>query len=250
MDAAVAELHTALLDAFEAICRALPSARFERHDGHAVLSYPRIPLPTFNGVWTWRDDDSVVAALEAALASVGSAGVPLGVLALGAPAGVLADAARVGLSETETIPGMLVRSADFNVVHTPDTIDVDSLSAARDLVADAFAIPVDWFRPMYTRTVLDDAGAVVYTLHADGAAVSTALALRCGDGVGIFNVATPAAKRGRGYGAAVTSRAVVDAFEDGATFAFLQSSSVGEPVYRRLGFDHVATYTLAYAPDH
>jgi predicted GNAT family acetyltransferase len=117
-------------------------------------------------------------------------------------------------------------------------------------MADAFDIPGDWFRPMYTRDVLDAADATVYTLVADGNAVSTALGIRCGDAVGIFNVATPERERGRGYGAAVTSRAVADAFDDGATFAFLQSSTLGEPVYRRLGFEHVSTYTLAYEPSH
>ena len=78
--------------------------------------------------------------------------------------------------------------------------------------------------------------------------MSTAISSVHGDAVGIFNVATPERRRGRGYGADVTSRALADAFARGAQFGYLQSSPLGEPVYRRLGFEQVATYTLAYQP--
>jgi predicted GNAT family acetyltransferase len=74
--------------------------------------------------------------------------------------------------------------------------------------------------------------------------------MRVGEGVGIFNVATPAAERGRGLGAAVTSCALERAFGDGCTYAFLQTSTLGEPVYRRLGFRDAGDFTLAFAPPH
>jgi predicted acetyltransferase len=70
--------------------------------------------------------------------------------------------------------------------------------------------------------------------------------VRQGAAVGIFNVATPKSHRGNGYGTAVTSRAVVEGFSAGAAFAYLQSSAIGESVYRRLGFEQVSTYTIAF----
>jgi predicted GNAT family acetyltransferase len=72
--------------------------------------------------------------------------------------------------------------------------------------------------------------------------VSTAIGWHGGDALGVFCVATPARFRGRGYAGLATSAAVAAGFEDGATFAFLQSSALGEPVYRRLGFRQVSTY--------
>jgi len=76
------------------------------------------------------------------------------------------------------------------------------------------------------------AGAVLYCL--------------CGV-AGIGWVGTlPSASR-RGYGAAVTWRAIVAGFERGMRFASLQASPLGEPVYRRMGFQ-VASYYHVYVP--
>ena len=54
--------------------------------------------------------------------------------------------------------------------------------------------------------------------------------------------------RGRGYGAAVTARAVIDGFANGAELALLAASPMGEPVYRRLGFREVLRYVLFRRP--
>jgi predicted acetyltransferase len=55
--------------------------------------------------------------------------------------------------------------------------------------------------------------------------------------VGIFNVATPARHRGRGFGCAVTARAVAEGASRGAAWSWLQSSPLGVSVYERLGFE-------------
>jgi len=63
-----------------------------------------------------------------------------------------------------------------------------------------------------------------YVGRADGAIVSTAVGVTLDGATGVFNVATLPAHRGRGYGTALTARAVRDGFEAGSTFGFLQSS--------------------------
>ena len=60
---------------------------------------------------------------------------------------------------------------------------------------------------------------------------------------------TPPQHRGRGYGAAITAQVVRDGFRAGARFAWLQSSALGRPVYRRLGFRDVESYVLFAAPE-
>jgi predicted GNAT family acetyltransferase len=64
-----------------------------------------------------------------------------------------------------------------------------------------------------------------------------------------FNIATPPADRRRGYGAAVTARAVTDGLAAGARWSWLQSSVAGYPVYERLGFRTVESWQSWLSPD-
>jgi predicted GNAT family acetyltransferase len=239
-----------LVDAFAALSSGHPEAALERRDGYVLMSYPRAPLPAMNGVWSGNDDASAAAALEGELERIRATGVPPGVTVLDDRSPLLlAEARRLGLTETLLLPGMSVsrdtfRPADAGGAEIEIATDDETLADACEVMCAGFGAPVDWFREMYRRDRL--ARASVYVLRADGQPAATALAYPGREGLGIFNVATPEDWRGRGYGAAVTSRAVADGFSAGATFAYLQSSAMGESVYRRLGFEQVSTYTLAY----
>src|SRR6476659_7421379 len=87
-----------------------------------------------------------------------------------------------------------------------------------------------------------------YLGRVAGRDVSTSVGLTLGNDVGLFGVATPPEHRGRGYGAALTAAAARDGFAAGADLAWLQSSRLGLPVYRRLGFREVETYVLRSRP--
>jgi ribosomal protein S18 acetylase RimI-like enzyme len=244
-------LHSELVDAFAALLSSHPEATFEQRDGYVFVSYPRAPLPAMNGVWSGNDDVSAAAALEGELERVRATGIPPGVTVLdGEAPRLLAEARRLGLTETLPLPGMTtwpdrfrpveIDSAEIEVVD-----DEEALAEACAVLADGFGVPVEWFRDIYRPEGLG--GGVVYLLRENGRPASTAVSYQGRSGLGIFNVATSEQWRGRGYGAAVTSRAVSDGFAAGADFAYLQASAMGEPVYRRLGFEQVSTYTLAYA---
>lgn len=71
----------------------------------------------------------------------------------------------------------------------------------------------------------------------EGVAVATAMAVHTGDVVGIYNVQVREEVRGRGLGRAITLAAIEAGRTRGATVASLQSSELGLPVYRRLGFE-------------
>jgi GNAT superfamily N-acetyltransferase len=81
----------------------------------------------------------------------------------------------------------------------------------------------------------------------DGVPVATAMAVHTGDVVGIYNVQVREEARGRGLGRAMTLAAIEAGRARGATVASLQSSELGLPVYRRLGFETRYWY-LALAP--
>ncbi len=123
-------------------------------------------------------------------------------------------------------------------------VDVGEQHLHLDLVESVFEMPPELVAPFRAAALLTRPGVRGYVATADGEVVSTAMAMTDGDHVGVYNVATPEAHRGRGYGAAVTARAVLDGLAAGASTAVLQSSDVAVGVYERLGFRTVELWTM------
>ena len=73
----------------------------------------------------------------------------------------------------------------------------------------------------------------------DGEPVATVSLVTAGGAAGIYNVTTVEAARGRGIGAAMTVAAVRHGADRGFEVATLQASTLGRPVYERLGFEFV-----------
>ena len=94
-----------------------------------------------------------------------------------------------------------------------------------------------------------DAGPVVrFAATVDGRMVGTALLLTTHDVAGIYVVTTMPEYRRRGIGTALTAAALEIARERGLRVGTLQASPLGEPVYRRMGFETVAEYRLYQFP--
>jgi N-acetylglutamate synthase len=246
-------LHEALCGAFELLSSVLEEARFERRDGYAWLVNPPIPIPQFNGVWA--DDDVAAGKLEDALGEIAHMGLPYSVQTRPGRTPVIEqEARRLGLTAQEPTPGMVAAAGELREPPATDAEIVrvataDGLAQALAVAADGFGAPPEIFAPLYFLEMAALEGMAFYLARVGEQDVSTALACTLERTVGIFNVATPPEHRGRGYGAAITTAAVRDGFSAGADLAWLQSSSSGFSVYRRLGFREVETYVLYTAPE-
>jgi GNAT superfamily N-acetyltransferase len=83
-----------------------------------------------------------------------------------------------------------------------------------------------------------------YLAYLDGRPAATTTAFTTGDICGIYFVFTLPTARKQGIGAAITRHALLNA---GAKTGVLGASAMGEPVYRRLGFEKVCTVRVLKA---
>jgi Acetyltransferase (GNAT) family len=94
---------------------------------------------------------------------------------------------------------------------------------------------------IHPAAILDDPAMVLWLGRVDGSAVGAAMSYCAEHAVGIFGVTTVEPARRRGYGAALTSAALMP--ETGLP-AVLASSRDGVRLYERLGFERVGELTI------
>lgn len=78
--------------------------------------------------------------------------------------------------------------------------------------------------------------------------VSTSMLFLGGGIAGIYCVTTVPEARQRGIGTALTLAAMREGLADGYRIAGLQSSEMGLPIYRRLGFREYCTFGMCFSP--
>jgi GNAT superfamily N-acetyltransferase len=140
------------------------------------------------------------------------------------------------------VPGMyrpLDNLPDLDGSVLIDEVAADDEDFADTLVA-GFGMPDFVREPMREMmSIFTDEEQVSLVARVDEDAVGVGTGLISGETLGIYNIATLPEARGRGVGTAVTGMLLRVAAERGCTHAVLHSSSMGRPVYERLGFDHV-----------
>jgi GNAT superfamily N-acetyltransferase len=243
-------LHQVLVSVAEQLATVLENAQFERGDGHCFMAFPTFPIRDVNGVWA--DTDAAADQLATRRTQANELRVPFTVMTRAGKSPAVEQAAReLGLTNEIRIPGMTVTPQDLSDPATDLEVlrvkTADGLAQALAVGATGFRIPADLVASVYSLEVAQLDGFETYLGRVDGRDVSTAIGFTIDRTCGIFSVATPEEHRGRGYGAAITAEAVRDGFKTGADLAGLQSSPMGESVYKRLGFREVETYTL-FAP--
>lgn len=244
-------LHEGLVAAFVAVVDALDGGRVERRPAYLLLMCPHLAqIPQANGVWGDGADAQAAAELARAVADFDRLGLRFWLQTRqGRHPALEAEATKIGLRHVDDVPAFVAAPDDLATL--PDAeLEIrrvegePGLTQALSVAAAGFEVAVPALAAFYTPEVASIPGLSIYLGSIDGTPVSTAVGYVAREGVGVFNVATPPQHRRRGFGAALTARAVADGFSAGARLAWLQSSAAGESVYRRMGFRQVEAYRL------
>lgn len=124
---------------------------------------------------------------------------------------------------------------------------VDALNDFAAVNADAYAtygMPADVLPDIFSRPerVLDSPHIVSVVAYDGDAPLAAAMTLLSHGIAGVYWVGTVDAGRRRGLGELVTAAVTNAAFDRGALCNTLQASVMGEPIYRRMGYEELYRY--------
>ena len=106
----------------------------------------------------------------------------------------------------------------------------------------AFGFPTPAFSAAMRR--IDDPAVRLYLARDSGEPVSTVMTCDVEGDCGIYCVATLEAARGKGLSSRLMSAVLLEARRRGCATASLQASSMGYPIYRKLGFRDLGRMAL------
>jgi GNAT superfamily N-acetyltransferase len=241
----------ALLRDWSRLCGAIGPRALVKQTAGATLFATGIAAPTLNCVFA-TGPAAVAKDIDDLLGLVANRDLPYCLqLRPGADPQLEAVARDRGMTPENPIPLMVfergVVALDETAVNSGLVLRELTSAESRlhtSILASGFDAPMELFELLMTPAVLSLPGARCYVGDVEQEPVTTAFGFTERDHVGIYNVATVPGHRGRGYGTAITARAVLDGFTSGASVAYLQSSVVGYRVYERLGFRTLEKWTV------
>jgi len=227
--------------AISLLAESVPSGSTVRH-GSIPIAITGVPGAFFNAVWILERPQP--ADLQAALQTMGESGLPFTVHIRSDLADVISAAASHKLSDEGRLPCFAM--APGPLPSPPPDLLIERVEQHHwndflDATARGFGMPPEMVEALLVPRLLDDDRTRLFVGKIDGHAVATAVSIRTGATVGIYNVATAPEARGRGIGTAMTWHLLADA-DPGWDVAVLQASDMGRPIYERMGFSLVREF--------
>jgi GNAT superfamily N-acetyltransferase len=208
--------------------------------GGAYAFRTGLPVGLFNGCVVTRA--VAPAAIAEAIEWVAGASVPFRIwIRIGLPAELAAVPPEHGLVlHPRPYPGMALHPIPLppppgSGVEVRRVVDLADLAEHHAVIV-AGGATADVAERLLPATMLADPDVALLTAFLDGRPAGTALAIRSGATIGVYNVSTLASARRRGVGSAATWAAVAAGRSWGCQLAVLQSSEMGQSVYEAMGF--------------
>jgi GNAT superfamily N-acetyltransferase len=205
-------------------------------DGVSAAVVPGLPDLALVNAAVYADAGRLAAVLPTLDAAYREAGVGRSMVWVPPGDAVAADAlATAGYALDAEAPAMLLDLAELPDEDDPleDASDAPDPAEIALIVERSFGLPDG-----AVSGALDGwlGHATAYVARLDGRPATCLTLLREGPDAGIFMVGTVPEARGRGLARRLLLHALHDARAAGATVSTLQSSRLGYPVYRRLGY--------------
>ena len=247
LDEVLREADDNMVTAWERIVALSPRPGRAELGGLLALS-SGLPMALFNPVYVIGALGEPAAAVDSVIAHYAALGAPCAVVFRDEAAPGLADAcAAAGMVEHWQMPLMVLEPIP-PTAPTVDGLEIRTVEAATvepyvDVLSAGFGMPRDLAATvMGADLLLDTPGFTGLLATMDGEPVAASGVYVTGATAGVYNVATVEEARGRGVGAAVTWAAAQAGRRAGATRSVLQASEMGEPVYRRMGYETPVRY--------
>lgn len=234
--------------------------KFRTH-GHAHEIWTGIPHVLMNAVFLWRHEPGPTASMIEKTAP-DTAALGVGTTWWLSPR-AQAEGAEAALSEAGfevmvRMPAMVCQLAKAVRPPMPKSLVIEEASAPDErrvwgeVVGRGFG-----FDPAQTRAFAECEAAIPgmalknqyrYLGYVDGEPVAASCLVMARGLAGIYSVATLETARRRGLGSAMTMHAMLEGQRIGADEAVLQASSMGQPIYERMGFRRDFDYVLMRQP--
>jgi ribosomal protein S18 acetylase RimI-like enzyme len=211
-----------------------------------------LPMRSFNNVFLRQRPERPAESLAEVTAYFRERGLPFRLRFLeGAPAPSEDELAGWGLQRHGGIPSLALESL-YGEGHASElTIrpveNELTLQHHTEVVAEGFEWEASSLSGVFTPRLIDAPEWRGYVGYLDGRPVASSQLVLTDGVAGVYYVATIEDARRRGFGEAMTRQALNEGAVAGCSIASLQASPMGEPIYRRMGFERVGYYRT-YVP--